>query len=91
MNSSSETQLEVPSLEMVRSSVSSIITQIVKFFLSGKHRSANVDEIVDGIQIANGAEKESVYSSIDPYTEGAVKRDDSKPLIFRRISPGLDS
>jgi len=88
MNSSSETQLEVPSLEMVRSSVSSIITQIVHFFLSGKHRSAHVDEIVDGIQIANGAEKESVYSTIDPYTDGAAKRDNSKPLIFRRISPG---
>ena len=88
LDGSFETQPEVPSLNMVRSSVSSCITQIVEFFLNGKHRCAHVDEIVDGIQIANGAERESVYSTIDPYTDGAAKRDDSKPLIFRRVSPG---
>lgn len=88
MNSFSEDQLDIPSLKEVRSSVSSGITQIVEFFLDGNHRSAHVDEIVDGIQIENGAEKESVYSTIDPYTDGAAKRDDDKPLLFRRISPG---
>lgn len=88
MNSFSEEQLDTPSLKEVRSSVASWITQIVEFFLDGNHRSAHVDEIVDGIQIENGAEKESVYSTIDPYTDGAAKREDGKPLLFRRISPG---
>lgn len=88
MNCSSEGQLDVPSLKEVRSSVSSGITQIVEFFLDSKHRSAHVDEIVDGIRIENGAEKESVYSTIDPYTDGAAKRDEGKPLLFRRVAPG---
>lgn len=88
MNSFSEEQLDTPSLKEVRSSVASWITQIVEFFLDGNHRSAHVDEIVDGIQIENGAEKESVYSTIDPYTDGAAKREDGKPLLFRRIPPG---
>jgi len=87
-DSLSEDQLDVPSLKMVRASVSSGITQIVEFFLDGNHRYAHVDEIVDGIQIENGAEKESVYSTIDPYTDGAAKRDEGKPLLFRRVSPG---
>lgn len=87
-DSLSEDQLDVPSLKMVRASVSSGITQIVEFFLDGNHRYAHVDEIVDGIQIENGAEKESVYSTIDPYTDGAAKRDEAKPLLFRRVSPG---
>jgi hypothetical protein len=56
---------------------------------NGNHRSAYVDEIVDGIQIHNGAEGESVYSAVDPYTDGTAKRDDTKPLIFCRISPGI--
>lgn len=88
MDGFSEDQLEIPSLKEVRSSVSSGITLIVDFFLYGNHRSAHVDEIVDGIQIENGAEKESVYSTIDPYADGAAKRDDGKPLLFRRVSPG---
>jgi len=88
MDSFSEDQLDIPSLKEVRSSASSRITLIVEFFLDGNHRSAHVDEIVDGIQIENGAEKESVYSAIDPYTDGAAKRDDGKPLLFRRMSPG---
>lgn len=87
MNSFSEDKLDIPSLREVRSSVSSGITQIVEFFLNGKHRYAHVDEIVDGIQIANAAERESVYSIIDPYTDGAAKRDERKPLLFRRVSP----
>jgi hypothetical protein len=88
MNGFSEDQPGIPSLKDVRSSVSSGITQIVEFFLDGNHRSAHVDEIVDGIQIENEAEKESVYSIIDPYTDGAAKRDERKPLLFRRTSPG---
>ena len=88
MNYFSEDQLDLPSLKEVRSSVSSGITQVVEFFLDGKHRSAHVDEIVDGIQIENRAEKESVYSTIDPYTDGVAKRDDGEPLLFRRVSPG---
>ena len=87
-DSLSEDQLDVPSLKTVRASVSSGITQIVEFFLDGNHRYAHVDEIVDGIEIDNGAEKESVYSTIDPYTDGAAKRDEGKPLLFRRVSPG---
>lgn len=88
MNSLSEDQLAIPSLKQVRSSVSSGITQIVEFFLDGNHRHAHIDEIVEGIQIANAAEKESVYSIIDPYTDGAAKRDERKPLLFQRVSPG---
>lgn len=88
MHCFSEGQLDVLSLKEVRSCASSGITQIVEFFLDGKHRSAHVDEIVDGIQIENRAEKESVYSTIDPYTDGAAKRDYGKPLLFRRVSPG---
>lgn len=88
MDCVSEDRIDIPSLEDVRSSVSSRITLVVKFFLDSKHRSAHVDEIVEGIPIENAAEKESVYSAIDPYTDGAVKRDNDKPLLFRRISPG---
>ncbi|AKI03197.1 hypothetical protein IMCC20628_04527 [Hoeflea sp. IMCC20628] len=77
----------VPTLEDIRLSLASYITQIVEYYQSGNHKTARIDEIVDGIKINNKAERETVYSAIDPYSEGTDKRDENMPLLFRKTSP----
>ena len=79
---------KVPTLEEVRRAFSSIITRIVEYYQLGPHRYAAVEEIVEGIGLENAAERETVYSAIDPYSEFAQKRDPAKPLLFRRVAPG---
>ncbi len=83
-----ETRVDIPSLKEVRASAMSYISQIVVYFQSGNIRTAHIGEIMDGIKISNNAERETVYSTIDPYSDGAAKRDLSLPLLFRRTNPG---
>lgn len=76
-----------PSLGYIRTSLATNITRIVEHFQGRNISTATISEIVDGIGIENNAEDETVFSAIDPYTEGADKRDGKKPLIFRKYAP----
>lgn len=75
--------------QTVRRNFYSRIAWIVEFFQEKGRKEAHVSEIADSIPIFNRSEIETIYSTVDPYTVNAAKRDDRLPALFKRTGPGV--